>query len=568
MSEHMERVEGSLSTAGISLPSRTKCPLCKELFSDPKILPCLHTFCTGCIQQLEPLSVLGSRGRQSADPRSWLLDQLPLSLLCPVCDSEVNLPPGGVGALTTDHLAINEVLLERMKKEGLGLLCDLCNEGKAERSCNTCRVSLCEFCCQAHRRQKKTASHVMIALKDMKGCNRIVKPVHCSAHPSEELWLFCEVCDRPVCRDCVVGEHREHAYDFTNNVIHKHGDYMRELLKSSEPHVGALEGMLHEIENVSKGIGECVKTVALEVENFAAGYIRAVEQHKDRLLKHLEEVKLQKETALHLQKVQLEQLLADMRMGVDFTEYLLANGSDLEILLTKRVVISRLRRLNKSNYSVHAVMDDSISFYPQEKAGQYHGYEMFGAIVTNSVDPAKCVIQGEGLHTVRQEQEAAFTLLCKNNIGEQVERGGEQIRIRVVHKDRKDCVIEPRVQDNNDGTYQVSFTPPEPGAYTVWARIKGQHVQGSPFTLTVKNKFRKHQGVFHCCTFCSSGGQKDARCACGGTMPGGYQGCGHGHKGHPSRPHWSCCGQTSENSECSGPIELSSPRSLLRTVAI
>lgn len=30
----------------------------------------------------------------------------------------------------------------------------------------------------------------------------------------------------------------------------------------------------------------------------------------------------------------------------------------------------------------------------------------------------------------------------------------------------------------------------------------------------------KHSGIFHCCTFCSSGGKKEATCACPGTMPG------------------------------------------------
>lgn len=33
---------------------------------------------------------------------------------------------------------------------------------------------------------------------------------------------------------------------------------------------------------------------------------------------------------------------------------------------------------------------------------------------------------------------------------------------------------------------------------------------------------------------------------------GGYLGCGHGHKGHPGRPHWSCCGKFTEKSECRG----------------
>lgn len=44
--------------------------------------------------------------------------------------------------------------------------------------------------------------------------------------------------------------------------------------------------------------------------------------------------------------------------------------------------------------------------------------------------------------------------------------------------------------------------------------------QGSPFTLDVKRKLRLHSGMFHCCSFCSSGGAKEARCGCPGTMPG------------------------------------------------
>lgn len=33
------------------------------------------------------------------------------------------------------------------------------------------------------------------------------------------------------------------------------------------------------------------------------------------------------------------------------------------------------------------------------------------------------------------------------------------------------------VQDNKDGSYNVSFTPKEPGVYTVWVCIREQHVQ-------------------------------------------------------------------------------------------
>ncbi|XP_069058911.1 E3 ubiquitin-protein ligase TRIM45 [Pleurodeles waltl] len=567
MSADMKRLNVGIGKVTTGLPSsRTRCPLCAEPYTDPRILPCLHSFCMACIQQLEPLSPLGFRG--GMDPASSPRDKTQLSILCPVCDGEVELPPGGARALVIDHLVANEVLLESLQRDGVGLVCDLCNEGSAEKRCNICRANLCEFCCQAHRRQKKTASHAVVGLKDLKSFSRMGKPIQCASHPAEELRLFCETCDRPVCRDCVVGDHREHAYDFTGSIIHKHGDYMRELLKCTQPHVGALEGALREIEGAGKSVADRLECVKAEIHKFADGYVRAVEEHRGRLLARLEELKLQRERALQLQRAQLGQLLADMRTGVDFTERLLTAGSDIEILMTKGVVVRRLRKLNKADYSVHPCVDSAIRFSATEKARQCSGYEMFGAIVTKAMDPTKCTLDGEDFHNAREEQSSAFTLVCKDASSERMGRGGEQVRVSMVSKDRKECVIKPTVHDNNDGTYSVSYTPHAPGMYTVGVCIKGQHVQGSPFLLTVKSKFRKHSGVFHCCTFCSSGGQKDARCGCGGSMPGGYQGCGHGHKGHPGRSHWSCCGRTLENSECAAIAGDSGHRSLLRTVAM
>lgn len=40
------------------------------------------------------------------------------------------------------------------------------------------------------------------------------------------------------------------------------------------------------------------------------------------------------------------------------------------------------------------------------------------------------------------------------------------------------------------------------------------------FILERMQQSCRHFGIFHCCTFCSSGGKKEATCACQGKMPG------------------------------------------------
>ncbi|XP_027509370.1 tripartite motif-containing protein 45 [Corapipo altera] len=527
--------------------SGPRCPQCAQPWVSPRLLPCLHSLCDPCLRRLGALE--GEPGG-AARP-----------VLCPVCDAEVSLPPGGVGQLTPDCLAGS--------RAGAAAGCDLCADGAAAGRCLTCGVRLCPFCCRAHRRQKKTASHAVMELENTKDCSQAGKPLLCPSHPTEELRLFCEQCDQPVCQECVLGRHRQHPYDFTSNVIHRHGDALRKLLKNTQQHMDTLEDVLSQIDKMGSAVRSRAEAVATEICLFASGYVRAIEEHRDRLLKQLEDLKVQKENLLHLQKAQLQQLLLDMRTGVEFTEHLLMSGSDLEILITKGVVSSRLMKLNSVAYSTHPNVDDRIQFSAQERAGQCCGYAVFGAVLNKVVDPARCTLHGEGLHSAHQNQRTGFTLLCKDTTGEQMGQGGGAVQVTITHKEKRDCAVKPTVCDNGDGTYYISYSPEEPGLYAVCVCVKGQHVQGSPFTLMVKHKFREHQGVFHCCTFCSSGGQKAARCACGGTMPGGYQGCGHGHKGHPGCHHWSCCGQVKQSSEClGGPPSDTSSRSLLRTVAL
>ena len=54
-----------------------ECSICTEVFTDPRVLPCGHTYCLKCI-------------------KAWGDQQSGDKLACPVCMKEFTLPSSGV----------------------------------------------------------------------------------------------------------------------------------------------------------------------------------------------------------------------------------------------------------------------------------------------------------------------------------------------------------------------------------------------------------------------------------------------------------------------------------------
>jgi len=62
--------------------SSTICKKCSKLYTDPRMLPCLHSFCKKCIQSL--VTQDGSKKKM---------------IRCPTCKTATSIPEKGVGAI-------------------------------------------------------------------------------------------------------------------------------------------------------------------------------------------------------------------------------------------------------------------------------------------------------------------------------------------------------------------------------------------------------------------------------------------------------------------------------------
>ena len=184
------------------------CAICLSRYNQPKVLPCLHSYCKGCLEDML---------KKSREKRN---------ITCPQCKVEHILPPQGIEGFTT-FFKINN-LLELLKIHESSEEKPKCTSGLDEdiavARCLTCSDYLCKGCLKIHRKQRLTRNHVVKTLEEIKqsdkktGVQSLHKRQHCQEHEDELLKLYCKTCKKVICRDCALVTHREHSYAFVREV--------------------------------------------------------------------------------------------------------------------------------------------------------------------------------------------------------------------------------------------------------------------------------------------------------------------------------------------------------------
>ncbi|XP_065900535.1 E3 ubiquitin-protein ligase TRIM56-like [Dysidea avara] len=126
------------------------CPICYELFQNPKCLPCQHTYCEGCLERVQKVSKIS----------------------CPECRAEASVPAGGVKELPTSFVIsrlLDELSLKKKATTEKKYKCGKCNDDVPVVSyCGDCTTFLCQSCRELHQRSKIYGGHHVVPLAEMK----------------------------------------------------------------------------------------------------------------------------------------------------------------------------------------------------------------------------------------------------------------------------------------------------------------------------------------------------------------------------------------------------------------
>ena len=175
--EEENALEGGLDS---NLNEDQLCRICGEKYKQPRILSCLHLFCTPCLEkQLED-------GDQDGDQDSIAegTGKKKDSLKCTHCKQTTTLTGKGVEDLPLDTVMIN--ILDMAAMNDPQIVCTSCKaREKAVARCNDCASFLCPNCVTAHQYMRCFENHKVVEHKVYLFCTWI----YTSFYP-----ILCEVC--------------------------------------------------------------------------------------------------------------------------------------------------------------------------------------------------------------------------------------------------------------------------------------------------------------------------------------------------------------------------------------
>ena len=343
------------------------------------------------------------------------------------------------------------------------------------------------------------AEHEVVALdqleskvKQLDSLKKVI--LYCSLHKGKELELYCETCEELICHNCTVKKHcrPEHKYDLVDDTFEKHKAEMVAFLDPVENQLGVVNKALEQIEQRSGDVNEQRMATKTEIQRVVQQLHEMLEARKTELIGKVDEYADQKIKNLAAQKDEVETVQTQLVSCLSFVRESLRTGSQGEVMKIKKTIMKQIKEMTDKFKPDKLAPCEAADqrFVPSPKLAEV--CQQFGKVCvgTDKVSPKKCYVVGKGvkstemgkrttviLHTVNYEGK-----LCFIQIG-RVVCEFESVTTTVKSK----CSIKAK----EAGQYEVSYLATSRGRHQLHIKVEGEHIKGSPFTVTVKMPVKK-----------------------------------------------------------------------------
>ncbi|KAJ3614802.1 hypothetical protein NHX12_018372 [Muraenolepis orangiensis] len=400
------------------------CSICLELYESPKVLPCLHTFCEGCLQNYIPVHSL--------------------TLSCPVCRQTSILPEEGVAALQSNFFINN--LMDLLQRPG--------GTGSPE-------------------------AHHMAATVGASGLL-----LSCPNHGGNAMDFYCLSCETAMCKDCTSGEHAKHHTVPLKDVIEQHKTCLQEQLAAVKKRLPDIDSTLLMLSEILLKLSNQKSSIEDDIHNTFDDLQKTLNVRKSVLLMELEVNFGLKQKVLQAQLDTLMQGQEGINSSCNFTEQTLSHGSEAEVLLVRKQMSERLAGLAHQQLPLQPTENHQLDFRA-ETDGLRMSIHNLGSIATTNAVAAETVATGEGLRQCVVGVATCVTVTTKDKDGELCKTGNATLTADLTTFGPGACdgVKGGEIVDNKNGTYEYLYTASKEGGLRLSLCLYEQHIKGSPFTI-------------------------------------------------------------------------------------
>ena len=468
-----------LTTLFYNLREEVSCSVCSDLFTDPKHLSCLHSFCLKCLQQWYETCGGGE------------------AIKCPKCQTFSRVPASGdLKDLPTsfylngliDVLAIKECKTTQVK-------CGNCDKKRSEVSyCFQCCIFYCDQCVAAHNILRRNREHRVLAIKDFQDKDFedvLNRPVFCSRqdHQEEELKYYCKECETTLCQTCFALDHGGHAL----KLIKEEAETQKVEIKSViEMHRKKLEAKMREVTQLDEDYAKMIQQneiVKRDAQRFADNVIKSIQAKLQNIITTVENQTKKSLESLTAKRSEIQYQINIIESSLEEADKLLKRSTTAEIVQLKKSLPTIFHGVDQIEPNVyHPSSQEALVFVENQKIHDIVNIEEIGSVLkeANRTKPIESVVKGQGLKEGTVARKAQLNLITRNVERKQWYDERNRVTIEMKDEQERECMTEVRIDDNKDGIYNISYYPTVQGTFKLLVKVNGEHIVGSPFTVIVK----------------------------------------------------------------------------------
>lgn len=401
------------------------CPLCLEVFCEPKKLPCDHVYCKDpCLTGLAKKNDDGT-------------------INCPECRKVVEIPDNDVSKFPAAfHVNRMKELVETLVEE--------CDQVPAE------------------------------PLVSKRRC--------CRSHSTQSLALYCMTCEELFCRDCVLAEHHheDHQYQFTASLAQEYRDTTVKKLQPAQQFQVRITMAADGISQVKAKIADRKAAMAEEINASFKALASVLEHQREALIQRVEAFMDDKIHSVTTQEESLRKSQSELETVIDSTKDTIENASNADFLSEKGQLFARIEatmeKLTQLRLDPVELPDTGVQVVSPNELKRVCEEQSF---IYKLADPTKCTAEGEGLCEAETNKAASFSVKLLDSQG-QPSFGRQQVTAEL-QSIRDGLVTEVLAMAMSTECCKMSYKVETRGRHELSVKVNGSHITNSPFSVFVKH---------------------------------------------------------------------------------